>query len=132
MRTLLYLSALALAASMPVARAQLPDRTDPAKYSCAEFIGAGAAPARERAERMLYWVTGYVSGRLADAPAPQRQFGDISGKVAAMLFDRCPGHPGKSMADMADEMAREFSKLLLSRGVRPDDAMAKKDARTRR
>lgn len=132
MRVSLFLLAFALTASMPAARAQLPDRADPADYSCAEFIGAGTPPARERAERMLYWATGYVSGRLADAEARQRQFADISWQIAHALFDRCPGHPGKSVAAMAEEMARELGQMRPANDPRPDDAMHRKDMRTDR
>ena len=111
MRLLFLLLTGMLAVTAATAYAQIPERTDPASYSCAEFIGAGTPPSRERAERMVHWATGYVRGKLtgmATIDVHTWSFEELAGHVTRALFDRCPGDPALSMADIAEQIVQEL------------------------
>ena len=104
--------------------AQILDRTDPASYSCAEFIGAGTPASRERAERMFYWAAGYVRGRLkevATGDAHTWRFEDLAGHVTRALFERCRGEPSLSIADMAERIVHDLSRTGMAEHRGPDD-----------
>lgn len=107
-----------LAVTAPTAYAQIPDRTDPASYSCAQFIGAGTPPSRERAERMVYWATGYVRGKLtgiATIDVHRWSFEELAGHVTRALFDRCPGDPALSVAHIAEQIVQELTHTGISK-----------------
>lgn len=108
----------------PTAYAQIPDRTDPAAYSCAEFIGAGTPPSRERAERMVYWATGYVRGKLtgiATIDVHTWSFEELAGRVTRALFDNCPGNPALSVADITEQIVQELTHTGISKRRGSDD-----------
>lgn len=117
MRLFFFLLAGALFVIAPTAHAQMPDRTDPAAYSCAEFIGAGTPPSRERAERMVYWATGYVRGTLTEIATINVHtwsFGEMAGHVTRALFDRCRGNPALSVAKIAEQIVHELTNTGIS------------------
>ena len=97
--------------------AQMPDRTDPATYSCAEFIGAGTPASRERAERMVYWAAGYVRGRLKEVATGDElmwHFEDLVGHMTRALFEQCRSEPSLSIADMAERIEHDLSQTGIS------------------
>jgi hypothetical protein len=109
--SLFVIAGLVVMLSSPT-RAQMPDRTDPSDYSCSDFIGAGTPASRERAERMVYWAAGYVRGRLEEVATGDEHvwhFKDFSGLLTRALFEQCPGEPGLSIADMAEQIAHDLS-----------------------
>lgn len=118
MRLLLLPLTGMFAVTAPSVYAQIPDRTDPASYSCAEFIGAGTPPSRERAERMVYWATGHVRGKLAGIATIDVHtwsFEELAGHAARALFDRCPGDPALSVADIAEQIVQELTHAGISK-----------------
>lgn len=118
MRLFCFLLTGVLTVTTPIVHAQIPDRTDPAAYSCAEFIAAGTPPSRERAERMVYWATGYMRGKLtgiATIGVHTWSFDELAGHVTRALFDRCPADPALSIADIAEQVVQELTHTGVSK-----------------
>lgn len=110
-RLVLAVTASCAALTPSAASAQIALRQDPATYSCADYIGAGAPATRERAERMLYWITGYVSGGLtAAAPdlATAWPFAALSSHIHSHLLASCPADPGMAMPAIAERIAADL------------------------
>lgn len=96
------------------ATAQIEVRQDPATYVCADYIGAGAPPARELAERMLHWLTGHVGGRLAAAApdgAAAWPFPALSAHIHSQLLTSCPSHPGMTMPAIAEGIVETIGSM---------------------
>jgi hypothetical protein len=97
------------------ATAQIEARQDPSTYVCADYIAAGAPPARERAERMLHWLAGHVGGRLAAAApdgAASWPFPALSAHIHSHLLTSCPGHPGMTMPAIAEGIVSTIGSMV--------------------